>query len=137
VSGGKSLDELSGVLLESLRTHMEATARKLATSPASEKLSALEKKAQGLVPRPTARVKANGFYGYNKFIQELPQEVRERYPVDMRNLGDSGELQRLIDGRRNLLDIKKMVDAQSPSQANLQDVLNYLEALKAAGLVEY
>jgi hypothetical protein len=137
VSGGKSLDDLGGVLLESLRTHMEATARKLATSPASEKLSALEKKAQGLVPRPTARVKANGFYGYNKFIQELPQEVRERYPVDMRNLGDSGELQRLIDGRRNLLDIKKMVDAQSPSQANLQDVLNYLETLKAAGLVEY
>jgi hypothetical protein len=30
-----------------------------------------------------------------------------------------------------------MVDAQSPSQANLQDVLNYLETLKAAGLVEY
>ena len=116
---------------------MEATARKLATSPASEKLSALEKKAQGMMPRPTARVKANGPWGYSKFIQELPQEVRDRYPVNMRNLGDPGELQRLIDGRRNLLEIKKMVDAQSPAQASLQEMLNYLETLKAAGLVQY
>jgi hypothetical protein len=41
-----------------------------------------------------------------------------------------------VNGRHSALDIKKMLDTQSERKADLQQVMNYLELLKAAGLVE-
>jgi hypothetical protein len=49
---------------------------------------------------------------------------------------DTTELPRLVNGRHSALDIKKMLDTQSERKADLQQVMNYLELLKAAGLVE-
>ncbi len=63
----------------------------------------------------------------------MPAEVRARYPYQGVN---TSELQLLIDGRHSALDIKVMLDAQSGTLTDLQGVLNYLEVLKAAGLVE-
>lgn len=48
---------------------------------------------------------------------------------------NTGELQLLVNGRNSVLDIKKMLDAQSRTTSDLQAVFNYLEILKAAGLV--
>jgi hypothetical protein len=45
------------------------------------------------------------------------------------------EIQRLINGKRSALDIKRIMDAQARAPSNLQAVLNYLELLKRAGLV--
>jgi hypothetical protein len=41
----------------------------------------------------------------------------------------------LINGKNSVLDIKNMLDVQSERQADLQDILNYVETLKTAGLV--
>ena len=63
----------------------------------------------------------------------VSEEVRSQYPSQGIN---TSELQHLIDGRHSALDIKVMLDAQSQTLTDLQAVLNYLEVLKAAGLVE-
>jgi hypothetical protein len=42
----------------------------------------------------------------------------------------------LINGKNSVLDIKKMVDAQSRTTSDLQAIVNYIEVLKLAGLVE-
>jgi hypothetical protein len=51
-------------------------------------------------------------------------------------LASTSELQLLIDGSHSVLDIKKMLDAQMRTTSDLQSIINYLEVLKAAGLVE-
>jgi len=79
-------------------------------------------------------VKRDGYQGWRQHVQSVPQEVQRRFPYQGVN---TNEVQLLVDGRRSALDIKTMVDAQSQTMADLQAVLNYLEVLKAAGLVEF
>jgi len=43
----------------------------------------------------------------------------------------------LADGRRNLLQIKKIVDTQFEKESPLQDIINYFSVLKEAGLMQY
>ena len=52
-------------------------------------------------------------------------------------VANTAELQLLVNGRHSALDIKKMLDAQNERRSTLQAVLNYLEVLKLAGLVEW
>ncbi|MFZ2055082.1 MAG: hypothetical protein WAU81_12920 [Candidatus Aminicenantales bacterium] len=51
-------------------------------------------------------------------------------------MGNTAELQCLINGSRSILDIKKMLDAQSPRKASLEYMINYIQVLRLAGLVE-
>ena len=46
------------------------------------------------------------------------------------------ELRRLIDGKRNALEITQTLDAQFESATEAEDVMNYLELLKLSGLVK-
>jgi hypothetical protein len=51
-------------------------------------------------------------------------------------MGNTAELHCLINGTHSILDIKKMLDAQSQRKANLEHMVNYIQVLRLAGLVE-
>ena len=156
----KSVDDIGRTHLNTLETHMRAVARKLGTSPVNLQVTDLEKQAAKVVPKTTARVKENGYQGWQEYLPsggrggqgpagqpaDNPRakalaDARTKYPVKA-GLNTS-ELQLLINGLHSALDIKYMLDAQSQPRgdqpapkADLQDILNYLEQLKAVGLVE-
>jgi hypothetical protein len=138
-----SLGNVRAAHLATLKTHMSTRAARLGVKPVQIVLTELEKKAAQVKPSPTAKVTQDGYNEYRKFIDQVPREERNKYPYatmasgneDLR-LGDVAELHRLIDGRHSALDIKKMLDAQSERRSGLQGILNYLQVLKLAGLVE-
>jgi aminopeptidase YwaD len=130
----KTIDQLGAAHLSAIDVHMRAVARRLDTAPVAPKLTELELKASRLVPRQTARVKEGGYRGWQEILNKVPQEVRDKYPVD--RTVNTGELQRLVNGRNSALDMKKMLDTQFRTKADLQQVLNYLDLLAAAGLIE-
>ncbi|MGZ5488888.1 MAG: hypothetical protein ACXWF4_10195, partial [Candidatus Aminicenantales bacterium] len=98
-----------------------------------------EKRAAKIVPRPTAKVRQDGYRGYQKLLTAVPAEARLKFPVAGKDLvlANPSELQLLVNGRHSALDIKKMLDAQNERRSSLQAVLNDLEILKLAGLVEW
>ncbi len=131
----KTIDQVGASNLTALETHMKAVARQLNVPPMVLQPTELEVKASKLVPKPTAKVKANGYQGYRELITQVPADVRLKLPTD--KAGDAAELSLLCNGKNSVLDIKKALDAQSTrGPSDLQHVLNYLEILKAAGLVE-
>jgi hypothetical protein len=138
---------------------MRAVARKLGAAPVSLQVSDLEKQAARVVPRTTARVKENGYQGWQEYLPsggrgmgaagqpagnpwaKTLADARAKYPL--KGSLNTSELQLLINGQHSALDIKYLLDAQSQPRgdqpapkADLQDILNYLEQLKAVGLVE-
>jgi hypothetical protein len=127
--------------LAALQAHMEETAAKLGVKPVTVVLSDLEKRAARMIPRPTPRVKAEGYKGYAKFIEQIPKEERDNYPYSQFGTGETianvSELNCLINGTHSVLDIKKMLDAQNPRKSSLQQVINYVQVLKLAGLVVF
>lgn len=122
--------------LKIAEVQMKMRCKQLAIPEVKLKLTAEEKQAQKLVPIPTARVTENGYRGYNSFISELSKTETDKFPYPSLRRTNR-ELQLLVDGKRNVLDIQKMIDVQYPYQSELTDVLNYLEILKLAGLVEF
>jgi hypothetical protein len=130
----ETVDKIGAAHFSALETHMQEVAKRLRTSPAEVRWTDLEKKASQLVPRPTVKVKENGYRGYSALIDKVPGAEREKYPYE--NIASTGELQLLIDGERSVLDIKNALDAQYPDRSELQSVLNYIQILELAGLVE-
>ncbi|MCH7819228.1 MAG: M28 family peptidase [Candidatus Marinimicrobia bacterium] len=96
-------------------------------------LTASERKARKLTPKPTALVK--GYMGTTIPSTDLISEETEK---EFSTIGKKKirELRRLIDGKRNALEITQTLDAQFESPTEAQDVLNYLELLKLSGLVK-
>jgi hypothetical protein len=136
----KAVEAVAAAHLAALQAHLEAVAAQLGTKPVVPVLSDLEKKAAKMVPRPTSQVRANGYRGYNKLIEQVPKEEKAKFPYTQYGpgdfLGNTAELHCLINGTHSVLDIKKMLDAQSQRKANLQHILNYLQVLRLAGLIE-
>ncbi len=122
--------------MEALAVHMRAVADQLGCAPATLELTDLEQRATTIVPRQTDLVKANGYGGYQEHIAAVPEEEAARYPVGRGEIASTSELQLLIDGNNSALDIKKALDAQFRTPSDLQAVLNYLEILRIAGLIE-
>ncbi|MDH5707283.1 MAG: hypothetical protein OEZ45_14845, partial [Candidatus Aminicenantes bacterium] len=89
-----------------------------------------------MVPKPAAKVKEKGYRGYSEFITKVPKEESEKYPYNRRDVGSSSELQSLINGKRSILEIKNMLDAQYERESKLESVINYIQILRLAGLVE-
>jgi hypothetical protein len=116
--------------------HMKATAKRLNTAAVSTDLTVAEKKASKMTPKPTDKVMANGYGGYREYMEKVPVETRERLKITPRSYFGASELQLLINGKNTILDIKNMLDAQNERRMDLQDILNYVEFLKIAGLVE-
>lgn len=132
----KSIDAVGSANLAALQAHMESVAKKLGVKPVKVQWAELEKKAAKMVPKPTEKVTAKGYRGYFEFIQKVSQEDRKKYPYSRRDIASTSELQSLINGKRNVLDIKHMLDAQYSRESKLQSVINYIQILKLAGLVE-
>ncbi len=130
----KTVGAVGTAHLAALETHMQAVAGRLKVPPVRLTPTELERRAARTVPRQTPLVKRDGYQGWRQHLQAVPQDVRARYPYGRVN---TNEIQLLVNGRRSALDIKIMLDAQSPAPADLQEVLNYLEVLKAAGLVAF
>jgi altronate dehydratase len=131
----KTIDQVGASHLAALELHMKASARRLNVAPVVLQPTELEVKASKIVPKATAKVTSKGYQGYREFINAVPADVRAKLPVNQ--AGDTSELSRLCNGKNSALDIKKALDAQAQGGvADLQHVLNYLEILKAAGLVE-
>jgi aminopeptidase YwaD len=130
----ETVDAIGAAHLAALESHMAAAAVRLGTQPVQLRMTELERRASGIVPRQTALVKRDGYTGWREHLNAVSADVRSRYPYE--GLANASELQLLIDGRHSVLDIKKMLDAQSQTTSDIQSIMNYLEILKAAGLVE-
>ncbi|HSA97154.1 MAG TPA: M28 family peptidase, partial [Acidobacteriota bacterium] len=135
----KAVEGVGAASLAALDAHAAAVASGLGAKLGPVVLSDLEKKAAKIVPRPTAKVREGGYREYQKFLQAVPAEARAKYPTSGKDLvvANSAELQLLVNGRHTALDIKKMLDAQGERRSSLQGVLNSLEILRLAGLVEW
>jgi len=131
----KSMSAIGDVLLSNLDSHITNVAHELNIKPGKFQFSALEKKAESIVPKPTEKVTANGYEGYKKLIAMVPDSIRSQYSYS--KISDLDELLTLINGRHTALDIKNMLDAQYPQKSDLQHVLNFLEILKHADLIAY
>ena len=130
----KTIGQFGEAHLKTLETHMAVVAKQLGVAPVKIRLTDLEKKAQKIVPKPTAKITANGYGGYSEFFPE-GQGGGRRFRGS-RDIANSGELQRLINGKRNALDIKKALDAQYTRESKLDKIIEHLEMLKTAGLIE-
>ncbi len=128
-----TIDAIGQAHLQALETHMQAASARLGVRPVSLQMSDLERQAGRIVPSQTALVERDGYRGWQQHLQAVSQEVQAQYPYQGVN---TAEIQLLVDGRHSVLDIKTMLDAQSEDAADLQAVMNYLEVLRAAGLVE-
>jgi len=135
----KAVDGAGAAGISALEAQRADVARKLGLKVLPLTASDLEKKAAKIVPRLTAKVRAAGYRGYQQFITEVPAAERLKFPVAGGGLAlaSTSELQLLVNGRHSALDIQKMLDAQHERRSSLQAVLNHLEILKMAGLVEW
>lgn len=132
----ESIDAIGEVHLKALESHMNAVAGRINTRPIRIRLSDLERRASRMVPSQTSRVKENGYNGYNQFFSQVSEEDQARFPYDRRSIANTGEVQLLINGSFSVLDIKKMLDAQYNRTSDLQAIINFIEVLKLAGLVD-
>jgi aminopeptidase YwaD len=135
----KAVDGVGASGLAALDAHRTAVAAKLGVKSLPPAVPEIEKKAARIVPRPTAKVRQGGYREYQKLLTAVPAAERQKFPVAGKDLvlANPAELQLLVDGKHSALDIKKMLDAQYDRRSTLQAVLNYLEILKLAGLVEW
>lgn len=132
----RTIDQVGQAHLTALETHMRAVAARLGTRPVRIQLSDLERRASRMVPKPTPLVRQDGYQGWRAYLQQVLEDARQQYPYGNRDIASTSELQLLIDGRNNVLDIKKMLDAQNRTTSDLQAIINYIEILRLAGLVE-
>ncbi len=135
----KAVEGVGAAALTAVEAHETSAAGALGLEPGPSVLTDLEKKAARLVPRPTAKVRANGYRGYQALLGAVPAAERAKYPTAGPDFGvaSTAELQLLVDGRHSALDIKKMLDAQHERRSSLRGVLNHLEILRLAGLAEW
>ncbi len=104
----------------------------LGMNPIFLKLTKLEKKAMAITPKATAKVKEKGYRGYSSLI---PRPNRNEPRSTPGSIANTGEMQRLCNGRYNLLEIKKLLDTQYSRESDLQTLIDYAAVLKSAGLV--
>ncbi len=123
-----SMELAAAAHLVAIDAHMKAAAARLAVPPVVLKPTDLELKAAPVIPKQTPKVTENGYQGYRQF---LPAAELAKF----RGL-DTNELARLVNGRQSVLDMKKMLEAQAPAKADLQLMLDYMDVLARAGLVE-
>jgi hypothetical protein len=123
--------------LAALDSHMRQRAAFWKIGPVKVEWSEQEKKAAKVIPRPTALVKQNGYRGYSEFVDAVPADKKKEFPYNRRSVGNTRELNLLINGKNSVLDIKSLLDAQTQTKSELGAIFNYLEVLKLAGLIEF
>jgi hypothetical protein len=124
----KTMELTGAAQLAAVDAHMKAAAARLKVAPILLKPTDLEVAAAAMVPKQTAKVTAEGYQGYRQFLTGADL-------TKFRGL-DTAELSRLVNGRHSLLDIRKLLEAQAPVKADLQQIVDYTGLLAKAGLVE-
>jgi hypothetical protein len=115
-----------------LDQQMKQMAVRMGVAVAATKPDELEKKALATLPVETPKVKESGYNGYRQF---MPQMSREQMATSFRDIANTGELERLCNGKHNAMQIKYMLDCQYAKESSLKAILDYIELLKTAGLV--
>jgi len=112
------------------------TARVLGIKTLPDKPSELEARAAKIVPKPfLEKIRAGGYGGYQAAIQDALKTAGPA--ADGLRRIPSDEIQLLCNGRNSALIIKKMLDTQNRQETPLEAVIEYLDILKKAGLVDY
>ncbi len=132
----KVVDTVGNCHLQAIERHMKAVAERLKIEPPEVILTDLEKEASLLIPRPTELVKKAGYRGYSEYIDKVSKEAREKYKYRWRDIASMSDLRCCINGRNSVIEIKWMLDAQYGRSSDLKSILNYLQILKLAGLIE-
>jgi aminopeptidase YwaD len=94
-----------------------------------------EKRAAGIVPSLLIDLRDLGYEGYNQKTEKLSQEIRDKFRVS--GVADLQEAAKLINGKNSLLDIKYILDSQNKIESSLSGLENYLNQLKAAGIIRF
>jgi aminopeptidase YwaD len=129
------LDDLLQIQLTALRELMITRSKELSVPVATLNPDDAEKSAIRIFPVPAEKAKTMNYAGYYEFIKELPSDFVKSNPWS--GIVNSSEAAGLADGKRNLLQIKKMVDAQFERESPLKDIVNYFNVLKEAGLMKF
>jgi len=129
------LDNMLQIQLSALRDLMITRSKELSVSPGDLKPDDLETGALKIIPVPTERAMTIGYEGDYQYISALSSEFRNDNPYN--RIVNTSEAAGLADGKRNLLQIKKMVDAQFERESPLQDMINFFHVLKEAGLMKF
>jgi aminopeptidase YwaD len=116
-----------------LEQEMKQVSGKLGIPAVVLKTTALEKKAMTVIPAATSKVKEAGYGGYRQF---MPRMSRQETAAVYGNIANTGELERLCNGKHDALQIKQMLDTEYPKESDLQAILDYIGVLKEAGLVK-
>jgi hypothetical protein len=124
----KVMDQAGAAQLAAVDAHMRTAAARLKVSPVVLKPTDLEAAAAAMVPKPTPKVTSEGYQGYRQFLTGADL-------TKFRGL-DTTEMSRLVNGRHSLLEIRKLLEAQAPAKADLQQIIDYAGVLAKAGLVE-
>ncbi len=133
----RTIDTVGKSHLGALQTHMEAVAGKLGIRPVRITLSEMERRAVRIIPKRTSLAKELGYGEDETYIDQVPEEQKDKFPYGRDGISSTSELQCLIDGNRSVLDIKNMLDVQYERQSNLESVMNYIQVLKLAGLISF
>lgn len=131
----KALEECGNSHIRALESQMRVKAAGPGTVPADIRLTDMEIMADSIIP---ALVPASVKMGPGKLaemLSALPADILLKNPVMSRI--DRNEVARLVNGTNSLLTIKKMLDAQQPEAADLEDIMNFINQMKAAGVVVF
>ncbi len=131
----EKLDDLLLIQLSALKDLMTARSKQLAVPVATLALDDAEKSAAKIIPVPSEKAKTMKYTGYTEFIRGVSSDFNKANPYG--GIVNQSEAAGLADGKRNLLQIKKMVDAQFEKESPLQSIVNYFNVLKEAGLMKF
>jgi len=131
-----SVSGLEEASLKALDSQMRLAASLVGAKPIELSLTAEEKKAAGLIPRPTAKIREKGYRGYRAAIEEAAKTAGKQGVVAGAGQA-AAEIQLLSNGKNSALDMKKMLDTQLQRPPELDAIVGYLAILKQAGMVEY
>ena len=129
----KDISKTGKEMEKRLFSYYKQTAKAMNLRAVKPSLTASERKARKIRPKPTLLVE--GYMGTDLPSTALiSKETEKKFSA----IGKKKirELRRLIDGKRNALEITQTLDAQFESATEAEDVMNYLELLKLSGLVK-
>ena len=131
----KSVDDIGKAQLDALAAHMTARAGVLGIRPISVSLTSAERRAERIVPQLTPGSFKMGPNVLGGMMSAVDRSEMANFPITGRF--DRTEAARLVNGTNSVLMIKKMLDAQSSGTTSLENVMNYMEQLRLAGVVTF
>lgn len=131
----EKLDDLLQIQLSVLRELMVTKAKELSVPVTDLRPDALEAAAAKIIPEPTPRALTLAYGGDSRFVSSVAPDFIRDHPY--RAIVNTDEAAGMANGKLNILQIKKMVDAQFERESPLQDIVNYYAILKEAGLMKF